>query len=60
VVALVVAGGAYLGVSLTSGSTLDTLWTVRNLASGCSGTSDNVPWTTGNLAVTCSGHGTAA
>jgi hypothetical protein len=65
VVALVAAGGSYLGVSLTAGSGiptsgLTTLWSGKHLASGCVSTSDNVPWTTGDLAVTCSGKGIAA
>ncbi|MGH3169303.1 MAG: PQQ-binding-like beta-propeller repeat protein, partial [Trebonia sp.] len=59
-VALVAAGGSYLGVSLTSGGGLTTSWTGNHLASGCASTSDNVPWTAGDLAVTCSGHGVAA
>jgi hypothetical protein len=64
VIALVAAGGSYLGVSLTSGgiptSGLTTLWTGNHLASGCGSTSSNVPWTDGDLAVACSGRGVAA
>jgi hypothetical protein len=61
-VAVVAAGGTYLGVRLSSGtgpptSGLAAVWTAKSQAGNCPSGEDGLPWVTGGLAVACAGNG---
>lgn len=64
-VAVVAAGGTYLGVRLSSGtgpptSGLATMWTRQAEVGSCPIASFGIPWVTGGLAVACAGNGEIA